>query len=61
MARRVRRPPIKSLIAQVEAAGRKVKRIVYPPQGEFELVFDDDEPKAAAANDVEQWFAKNAS
>jgi hypothetical protein len=54
MACRVRRPPIKSTIAEAEAAGRKVKRIIYPPQGGFELVFEDDVStgtKVGAADD----------
>jgi hypothetical protein len=56
MVRRVRRPPIKSLIAQAEAAGCKVKRIIYPPQGGFELVLEDDnESTGAKANAADDW------
>jgi hypothetical protein len=54
MARRVRRPPIKSLIAQAEAAGCKVKRIIYPPQGGFELVFEDDKPTGDNQRDADR-------
>jgi hypothetical protein len=54
MANRVRRPPIKSLIAQAEAAGCKVKRIIYPPQGGFELVLEDDKPTGDSQRDADR-------
>jgi hypothetical protein len=42
MGKRIRRPPLNSLIAQAESAGRKVTRVVYPPAGGFELVLEDE-------------------
>lgn len=64
MSRKVRRPSLDTLIRQVHEAGRSVERVVFAPDGGFELVLADSETMATAggtANEIQRWFEKNAS
>lgn len=60
-ARKARRPSIHTLISQVEKIGRPVKRVIFTPDGGFELILEDMAPSSAtAANEVNRWFEENA-
>jgi hypothetical protein len=50
MSRKARRPSIHTLIAQVEKVGRPVKRVIFTPEGGFELIFAEDEASGTSTN-----------